>query len=207
MKASYLMAIILCLIATEAFSEEWKISGQLARAFGDTEETSLNDQISAMNLNASTTSNRDNRTSWQVNLTYQYQPDWGVGFGYVDLGEVNTRIEGESADIKTFLTTVSDVHPNTAEGAQIFASYKIPLGSETRISVQAGMFLWKSEYDLEAANESYRVEDDGTSLVVGLSAERSINDQLSLTFDLNRYDVDDEIIPVIGVGLSYQFKR
>ncbi len=204
MKHFTVLVVVLVLTLGKAFAGGWTISGDIGVAQGGTDMSILNSQISEEGLDVTANSSDDNRIAWQVLLSYQYTPEFGVEIGYVDLGEVSATLQGATAEIDTFLTTVSDIHPLTAIGWQLSASYRIPVDSTLSIKLRAGILDWRSKYKLETTGASHTVTGSGSSGVFAAGIEKSIGQNRNLNFTYSRYDIDRESVSILGVGLTYR---
>ena len=205
MKHFTLLIAGLVLPLSEALAGSWGVTGNIGHARGDADATVLNNQISAQGLNATASSSKLNRTAWQLMLAYQYTPEWSVELGYVDLGDVATKLSGNTADINSFLTSVSDIHPQTAYGWQLSASYHYPVEETLSIVVRAGILNWRSKYRLESTEASLAVNADGNSGMFSLGIDKGLGQNKIINFNYSQYDIDGESIPVLGVGLTYTF--
>lgn len=204
MRRSILIAAGLLLPLAEALAGSWVIGGSIGSAKGDAGAGALNSQLAAQGLNATASSSDDDRMAKKLYLGYRYTANWGLEFGYVDLGQISTTFSGTVVDIDTFLTSVSDIHPQTAQGWQLSGSYRFALGTHSSLVVQAGVLDWSSKYELEAATTSRTVSSSGVSGLYGMGVERSLGDKTKLSFDYTRYTIDGEPISILGVGFSYR---
>jgi len=212
------LAILYCLALLAASAAvqaaDWSIGAGLGVAQGETGTGDINRQLSENGLDAHASSSDDNRTAWQIRLGYGFTPNWGLELSYVDLGDVETTFSGSTADIDSFLSASSDIHPNTADGLLVSGVYRHPLGTVTGLNgvARAGAFIWSSEYKLDGVTASRKVEENGTDLSFGLGLELALDSlseaasNFSLQLDWDRYGIDGEHIDLFSIGLSRQFK-
>ncbi len=206
MKQLMIFVAVNILMLSNAFAGNWMISGDIGKALGDADTSELNNQISEQGLNVTATSSNHNRTAWQLLLGYQYTAEWAVEIGYVDLGEVSTKLSGSTTDIDEFLVNVSDIHPLTAYGWQLSTSYRYPIDATATILLRAGILDWKSNYKLETTGASHTVSGNGSSGIIGAGIEKEIGQNKKLNFTFSWYDIDGESISILGVGLTYTMK-
>lgn len=203
MKRIITLTVALLLPIGTAFAGDWSVGGSLGKAQGDTGTSELNNQLAALGLNATASSTEDSRTAWQLYLGYNYTPNWGVEFGYVDLGKVKTSFSGTATDIDTFLISASDIHPQTAQGWQMSGVYRYPLQESLNLKARLGGFAWGSDYTLSTPTVSRNVSSYGNSVVAGVGVEYEVWGNIVTNLDYDRYSIDGESISVLSVGISY----
>ncbi len=206
MKYFVIVMIGFVLSMNTAFAENWEVSGSIGKAVGDVNTSDLNERIVEQGLNVTASSSNQNRTAWQLLLGYHYTPEWGLEFGYVDLGKVSTKLQGSTADIDALLSTVSDIHPLTAHGWQLTGNYRYPIESSAAIVLRAGLFNWRSKYKLETTAASYTVTGSGSSAVIGAGIEKVLDQNKKLNVNFYGYDLDGELITLVNVGLTVSLK-
>jgi hypothetical protein len=189
-----------------SWAGDWTVGGSLGRAQGDTAASELNYQLAAQGLSATASSSEDSRTAWQLYVGYSYTPSWGMEVGYVDLGKVKTRFSGTTTDIDTFLSTASEIHPQTAQGWQLSGHFRYPLGERFAAKARLGAFAWQSDYTLATSTVSRRVTRNGLSGFGGVGVEYTLLHDTVAHLGYGRYDIDGEPIAVVSVGMSYRFE-
>jgi OOP family OmpA-OmpF porin len=209
-----MVVISLFFVAGTAGAGEWSVGASLGWAQGDTGTGDLNKELASSGLDASATSSDDTRSAWRLYFGYDYTPNWGVEAAYVDLGDVETTFSGTTTDIDAFLGASDDVHPNTAQGWQLSGVYRRALGllPQLQATARLGVLAWTSEYTLKGGTTSRTVDESGTDLSFGLGLELGL-DRLAWMppgffahLDWDRYDIDEEPIDLLSLGLSYRFE-
>lgn len=196
----------LLLPLAQAVAGTWTVGGNLGYALGDANATSLNQKISSMGLNASATNNAQNRKNWQAYVGYQYTPKWGLEIGYVDLGRVETTFTGTIADFDTFITTVQNIHPQTAQGWQASASYRYSVDKDSNAVLKVGVLDWTNRYTLASTSVTRTFNNNGISGVIGLGFETKLIDKWLFNVNLSRYNIDGEPVSIVDLGLLYRFE-
>ena len=205
MRRLALLTASLLLPLGQSLAGEWVIGGELGKARGDTSASQLDSQMVAQGINANASSSDNNRSAWQLSLGYDFEPNWGVELGYVDLGQVDTAFSGTTVDIKSFLTSVSEIHPQTAQGWRIGGAYRHPIAEKSWLLLRGGMLHWRSDYTLSTAtvSRSVKASGDGASVGLGVEVEAMANTRVGVNYD--RYDIDGESVSVYSAGVSYRF--
>jgi hypothetical protein len=206
MKRLIALSTALLLPLGASYGGDWMVAGSLGMAQGDTAASELNSQLSALGLNATASSTEDNRTAWQLTLGYQYTPRWGVEVGYVDLGKVKTSFSGVTSDVDAFLTTTSDIHPQTAQGWQLSGVFRYPLAQQFGAKARLGGFVWNSDYTLSTATVSRNVSSYGSSVFAGVGVEYTVLRNTVTYLDYDRYTIDGEPVSVLSLGISYRLE-
>lgn len=202
------------LMSSQAEAGAWSVGAGYGWASGDTGTGDINSDLRSSGLNAQAKSSDDTRDMWQVFMGYEFTPRWGVEGAYVDLGDVDTTFSGTAVDIDAFLSSSTDIHPNTAQGWQLSGVFRHELGflPQFRGVGRLGVIAWESDYTLSADGTSWNVSDDGVDLTLGLGLELGL-DRISwmpqgfvthLRWD--RYNIDDEPIDTLMLGLSYRIE-
>ncbi len=191
----------------EPVFKRWVVFATIGQAQGDDSASELNSQITAAGLNATSSTSDTTRVSWQVGVGYRFNSKLSAELGYVNLGDVETNFTGVASNVNTFLNTVSDIHPQTANGWRLTGAYRHPVSDKVNVAVRAGMFSWKSEYTLTAPGASSDISDSGTSATYGLGVEmEAFRPELLIGLNYDRYTIDGEEISVVGAGISYPFR-
>lgn len=218
MKQGRLTLLLILLLASAAVLGKerhyWSLDANLGLAHGETGARELTAQLADSGLDASAVSGDASRFAWQLRLGYSFTPRWGLEIGYVDLGEVETRISGATLDIDAFLAASRDIHQNTAQGILLGGVYRHPLGRIPQLEgvVRAGALVWRSDYDLVSASRTLEVEENGTGLSFGLGLSLgldrlgSLPSGMAAQLEWQHFDLDGEGIDLISLGLSYRFQ-
>lgn len=206
MKRLALISAALLLPLTPALAGEWVVGSTFGKAAGDTSASQLDSQLAAAGLGVNATSNDDNRNAWSLSLGYDFDSNWGLELGYVDLGPVETTFSGTTSDINSFLNSVSTIHPQTAQGWRMGGVYSLPIAEKSWFLLRGGVLNWSSDYTVSTSSVSRNINASGSGITFGLGVEVEMMPNTRAGVDYNRYDIDGESISVYSAGLSYRFK-
>lgn len=197
-------AMLLCSGTAAAAPGDLYLGPGLMYVSGSNQKDDINNKLKAQGLNASVTEYDDSRYGWSINGFLQLAPYWGVELGYVDLGKVSVKIDGVAADVDSFLNSVSDLHPVTANGVTLALMGRYSFAPKWVAQAKGGIFLWRSSYELHGANTSKTVSNSGTGGVFGLQVIREITPQIDASLGLQLYSVDGQLNTAVGVAGSYK---
>ena len=203
MKRLALICAGLLLPLSQSLAGDIYLNLKVGMASGDTDASQLDDQLAARGLNATASSSDDNRSAWLLGLGYQFTPNWAVELSQVELGKVTTRFSGMAVDINNFLTSVSDIHPQTGEGWQLSGLYRHPLAEKSWLVARAGLFDWHSDYTLSDGSVTRNVTASGNSATYGAGVEVEVREKMRIGVNYNRYSIDSEAISVVSAGITY----
>ena len=199
---------ILLLFSGSALAGKWVIGGSLAAAKSDNDDAFINSQLDAQGLSATATTEATIRMPWQIYGGYNFFEQWGVELGYLDLDEVKITFTGTTVDIETFLNTVQDIHPQTAQGWLFSMNRYFTVDSSTRVKVRIGMYNWVADYTLQGGNATRSVNQEGTDISYGVGLELGTwhSDGVIGHSKWDHHSIDKKDISVIAFGFSFIFK-
>lgn len=186
-------------------ASNWTLGGSLGYAVGDAGTSAINRQLSDLGLNATATSNSDNRNAWKAYIGYQHTSNWGGEVGYVNLGQVTTTLSGRTSDINAFLTSVRDIPPQTAQGWQAVGSYRYSIDNASNVVIKTGLLAWTNQYTLKSTTVSQKVSNNGVSGVMGLGVETEFISNVMFSANASHYRIEGEPISVLDFGVMYRF--
>ncbi len=145
------------------------------------------------------------RTGFHIAAGYQWREWTYTELGYLDLGNVDVGLtaDGEN-DFDALARDFAANYPITATGATLVQGLSCKIGSVTRISLEAGAFLWKNE--VESDNAVFAMEnDDGIDPLMGMKVDFSVTETLSIGLSGRRIFFGSEDIDLYSVSSSIRF--
>ena len=174
-------------------------------ASSDERSSDFQSDLDELGLDATVTQTDLARTGWSMRLGYEIDEKIALEFGYVDLGDVTTSISGTTDDVKTYLRTVSDVHPTTASGWTADVVARKPLHPKFDVSAKLGLFLWQSDYTLVSPTESQTFSDDGVGGHFSIGIDAALVPRMPLRFAWNMFQFSGTNVTAFELGVAYQF--
>lgn len=151
----------------------------------------------------SSTSTDDTDTGWKAFAGYRFSKHLAVEGAYTNLGETTANTVITAPGAGTINTTLE------AGGLTVSALGILPLGSNFSLFGRLGVNFWNIDVTATGAGSggaaSASDNDDGTDWVYGVGAAYSINKNLSLRGEWERYDFGDGDVDLLSAGVSWSF--
>ncbi len=192
------------LFGSATVSAEWVVGGGIGIADSAATVSSLNDELAATGFNATVTTSDDKRDTLQFFADYRSE-SWGARLAYVNLGNINATINGTVLDVNAFVDAVSGIHPLSARGWEMDAMYRLPLGEGATLLARAGLYRWRSEYDIGNGTINRTVSSNGTDTTYGLTIEVPLGLEFRGYAEWSRYLIVDDSVDVFGMGVGFAF--
>ncbi|QIR15073.1 fibronectin type III domain-containing protein [Shewanella aestuarii] len=134
-----------------------------------------------------------------IHVGYRVNSLFTFEIGYLDLGEGEATIIGETIDSGKFHESMKTVSPVLPDGASIGARLTLTESQNWRFSLPLGVIFWESELYSDLQDESLTTELDGIDWYAGLRLDYKIFENWSMGLEFNYYAIAPNDI------LSYQF--
>lgn len=181
------------------------IGGSLGYARGETGADDINARMAQLGYEANAKVDGQDRAAWSLNAGYRWNTYIETQLGYTDLGEVRTRLSGVAADIDNYLTSANQIHPRSGNGYELTLLGRYPLSDSYYVYGRAGLLTMDSVYRASSNADFARRNHDENTEFVGLGLGKMLNHQWDLRLGIDRYSVEGETIPVLGLGAIYKF--
>lgn len=190
---------------TVVHDDKFYLGGLLGQARGDVGAAEMNNRMNALGYDAEANVSHQNRTAWEILAGYKYSDYLSVEAGYIDLGEVRTRLRGSVVDISDYLTSANLVHPRSASGYELAVLGRYPLNEKNYLYLRAGLLFANSRYEADAEVDFAKRSNSGRDGFIGIGYGYEINDHWGLRLSFENYRVEDENIGLLGLGVQYKF--
>lgn len=200
-----LLVTALCCGTAMAAPGDIYLSVNAMNVDGTDQTNDINSTLDAQGLNARITGYDDTRHGWSINGYWQMAPRWGVEAGYVDLGNVNMKFQGVTADVDSFIASVSDLHPATANGATLALVGQHAFARRFTLQLKGGVFFWRSDYDLSGGTVIRHVNKYGTGGTYGIQLATRVARRFQAGLGVQMYTVEGQRNRTVNLGLTYRF--
>ncbi len=190
---------------TDVHDEKFYLGGLLGQARGDVGAAEMNDRMAALGYDAEAQVSNQNRTAWELFAGYKYSDYLSVEAGYIDLGEVRTRLKGSVVDINDYLASANLVHPRSASGYELAVLGRYPINEKNYLYLRAGLLFANSRYEADAEVDFAKRSNSSRDGFVGIGYGYEINDRWGMRVSYENYRVEDENIGLLGLGIQYKF--
>lgn len=147
----------------------------------------------------------DTDTAWSIFGGYQVNANFGVQFGYADLGKVG------ASGTDPFLGAFSISYEST--GFELSGVGTIPINERFSVYGKLGLFMW--DLDAKATSSVFgsgSLSEDGTDLTYAIGAKYGFTKNFAVQLQWQRYNdigndatVGTSDIDVIGLGAIFRF--
>lgn len=151
------------------------------------------------------TNGGDSRSGWRAGLGYQWADGVALQVSALDPGDEPVVLESAGATVAELDQAAETLHPQTARGVELAvrrAWYVLP---DWRLSAGAGLWYWRSEWEVPVNGVTQTYDDAGIGPTVSLATGWRFQDKLEAQLGLHHLRLDDGHINTLGVGLAYQW--
>ena len=150
MKIVLMVSLAVLLTCPSVHAGNFVVGGNYGIATGGDDAESFNNQLRDQGLDIpegeGATTSGDIRTAWQAYITYQFLARWGVEVAYVDLGEATVDYSSIDEPIGVIFDAIGDIHPRSAQGVKLSATYRFELNKNLQLQSKLGVFSWETDY-------------------------------------------------------------
>lgn len=209
MYKKFLGLLLGLLSSTYVVAGDYIIGASVGVASGGEDVTSLNDQLFEAGFTAAASTSGDIRTAFKIYGGYNFESNWGVNLAYVDLGEATVGFTGLDVPIDELLDGLGEIHPRSAQGVKLSATYLRELNKSMHIQVALGIFDWSTSYTIGGLTVDgdlvgREINQNGTSVSTGLGLVHRLTNNMSWHLDWDFYAIESEPVNVFLFGVSYK---
>ena len=132
-------------------------------------------------------------TAYRITAGWRFSDYLAVEGGYHNFGDFD-----QTFDIGGTPTEVS----LKADGFTFGGVGSLPLNDRFALFARAGVFFWDGDADI---NNVTQASPEDTNMYLGAGVRLALKEQLSLTADGSRYNLDDTSSTVFSVGIDVRF--
>jgi long-subunit fatty acid transport protein len=147
----------------------------------------------------------DSDTSWSLGIGYQLNNALTLEAGYIDLGEGDVTITGDSITPTQYHNSVADISPVLGDGFTFGARYQLWQQENISTSVSLGLITWKGDITSTYQAQPITTKRDGNDFYYGLEGHYQLTKQWQLSVGFTRYALEPNDVDVIYLGAAYRF--
>jgi hypothetical protein len=167
----------------------------------------MNARMAELGYQANAQVSGQQRTAWALRGGYQLNNYIALEAGFVDLGDVRTRLSGSAQSINDYLKSANQVHPRSAHGYTLSTEGRYPVGDNDYVFLHGGVLFARAQYDAQGGEQHETRLDDDRQGFWGLGYRQDLDDKWALQLGFDNFKVEREHIRVWGLGVQYRFQR
>lgn len=146
----------------------------------------------------------DGDIGWKAFGGYRFEEPFAIEVAAVDLGTIESDIDVNTADIRSFLNDVADVHPFSAKGAALTGTWYALDQADWQLGLKGGLWWWDGEVEVDAASgERAGESDSGLDLVLGGVGLFELGEEWALRAEVEHYWVEDDGVTLFSIGAQW----
>jgi hypothetical protein len=148
----------------------------------------------------------DSRTGWKFNIGFDVSENVAIEAGYLDLNDVNLEGSAEVVDPQAF---GKNTHPTSADGFTLSSTYRFNISQNFGLTGSIGVFNWDGDSasrELINDEELGKDSNSGTDFYFGLGGGYHLSQDVILSIEWERFQMDKEDTDIWSIGVDYHFK-
>ena len=196
MKSKLLLASLL--FSTNALASDVFVEFNFGRA--STDAPVLTESEFANNI---TRSVDDSDTGFSFNVGYQLNSHFSVSAGYVDLGEGEHVVSGDTITPEEFVSSVEQT-PILANGFTASVIYHVYETEKLAFDIELGAFNWDSDIRSTSQLGVVRRNESGTDAYWGVSVGYKFTTQWHFVAGYQSFNLENNVdYPFVGVNYNF----
>lgn len=151
----------------------------------------------------------DSRIGWKLNVGFDVTNNVAIEAGYMDLNDTSGEMNTVVSNPERFFNNAKKIHPNSAEGFTLGSVYHYNITDNIDLTGSVGLFNWEGDAQTQSLNSNPSIGSDdlkGTDLYFGLGGGYQLSQDVTLSIEWERYQLDDDNAQMWSIGVNYHFK-
>lgn len=136
-------------------------------------------------------SSDDSDTTWSLFGGYRWANGLGIEAGFVDLGEFDVAMEGETSDPDGFLPVAAGTLGDAGYAGALTLGWQWAVTDSFAVTPRIGLYYWESQNELTNGSGRVRIEDSGTEITGGLGFSWRLDPRWAIGLQWDAYDAGD----------------
>lgn len=146
----------------------------------------------------------DHSTGSAWSLLYGVNDKFKIEFGYLDQGEAQAVLKGDTLTPNQYHKAVRAVAPILAKGGVLGARYDVLQHDLWSVSLATGIFHWRNTIQSQMDNATLSTTIMDTSVYYGAHLQYELTPQWSVSFRARNYNMP-KAVKEWGVAIGYRF--
>jgi long-subunit fatty acid transport protein len=186
------------LLSATSHANNWLVSVELGRSEANT------GNLTTALPSGEVTHFSDSDTSWSLGIGYQLNNTLTLEAGYIDLGEGDVTITGDSITPTQYHNSVADISPVLGDGFTLGVRYQLWQQAHISTSVSLGLITWEGDISSTYQAQPITTKRDGNDIYYGLEGHYQLTKQWQLSVGFTRYALEPNDVDVIYMGGAYR---
>jgi hypothetical protein len=184
------------------FESGWYVGGTGGTAITDSSASDLDERLADEGFTTNSTLD-DTDSAWKAYLGYRSEGLFGFEVGYVNLGEVTSKVDTLSVDPDVLLDALADTQPFLGSGPSLAGLLYLLDTKRVDGGLRGGAWYWEADVEAETnTGEKVSIDEEGLDPFVGVFLLLDINDRAQLRAEYELYILDDDDADFLSIGLQ-----
>lgn len=200
-RSKALLAGALLLLSPLGHSADWYLQGSYGQSKADSAAAEFQSQLPAGNILSF-----DGKDQFKaLQLGYQWYPAVAVELGYLDSGEGQLTLKGDSLTPEQYHQQVKAYSPILADGVTLGLRLTPWQNGNWRLEVPFGLIRWDSEISSQRGATELQTKLDGQELYFALDVHYQFNTNLSAGLGYQKLKLEPNDVANTYLQLRYRF--
>jgi long-subunit fatty acid transport protein len=187
------------LLSATSHANNWLVNAELGRS-----EAEAGNLTMALPSGEVTHFN-DSDTSWSLGIGYQLNDTLILEASYIELGEGDVTITGDSITPTQYHNSVSEISPVLGDGFTLGVRYQLWQQENISTSVSLGLITWEGDINSTYQAQPITTKRDGNDIYYGLEVHYQLTKQWQLSIGFTRYALEANDVDVIYSSFGVHF--
>lgn len=191
----------------QAESSTWYLSADAGKSHSLVTKTDLDREIISKETQARVTDLDKRSDSWAWHLGYQVTAPFAVELGYLDVGNRQVTVSGQTTNQHEFYQKVAQIYPKSGSGVTFASSFNRLIWQDKLMAkFKFGYFFWQGSFESFSDNKQLAIiEQSGKDEWLGVSLDYLVDHRHRVSVNYRRVKLNRQSNNLLTLGISYHF--